>query len=111
MADPHPRLPKDERLPSRRLRGANTAGFRMSAAVLAVSLVAGWSARCLAAVPDPCFRPSPGSRVVEPRDLRSRNGVLRLDLTIHNHREAGDIATCSTMALNPRLCGCTPATC
>jgi len=32
---------------------------------------------------------------VEPRDLRSRNGVLRLDLTIHNHREAdGSVRYC-----------------
>ena len=32
---------------------------------------------------DPCGRPSPGSPVPEPRDLRSRDGVLNLDLSIH----------------------------
>ena len=50
-----------------------------------------------AAVPsrDPCFRPSPGSTVMEPRDLRSRHGVLRLNLTIHNYQEAdGSVRYC-----------------
>lgn len=32
---------------------------------------------------DPCGRPSPGSPVPEPRDLRSHDGVLNLDLSIH----------------------------
>ena len=32
-----------------------------------------------------CPRPVPGSVVPEPRDLRSRNGVLRLDLAIRNY--------------------------
>lgn len=32
-----------------------------------------------------CTRPSPGSTVPEPKDLRSRNGVLKVDLTIHNY--------------------------
>ena len=36
---------------------------------------------------DPCPRPLPGSAVAEPEDLRSRNGVLRLDLEIHNSRQ------------------------
>lgn len=43
-----------------------------------------------AAVPvspsDPCSRPPPGGAVPEPEDLRSRNGVLNLDLAIHNYR-------------------------
>ena len=34
-----------------------------------------------------CHRPSVGSIVPEPEDLRSRNGVLKVDLAIHN--EAG----------------------
>jgi FtsP/CotA-like multicopper oxidase with cupredoxin domain len=37
---------------------------------------------------DPCPRPPPGSAVAEPEDLRSRNGVLRLDLTLRNFNEA-----------------------
>src|ERR1700684_902565 len=35
-----------------------------------------------------CVRPSPGSAVPEPEDLRSRNGVLKVDLTIHNYAQA-----------------------
>ena len=37
---------------------------------------------------DICRRPSPGGVVPEPADLRSRNGVLKVDLTIHNFTEA-----------------------
>ena len=35
-----------------------------------------------------CPRPAPGSSVSEPEDLRSRNGVLKVDLTIHDYKEA-----------------------
>ncbi len=38
--------------------------------------------------PDLCPRPLPGSPVPEPEDLRSQNGVLKLDLTIRNYHEA-----------------------
>jgi FtsP/CotA-like multicopper oxidase with cupredoxin domain len=34
-----------------------------------------------------CDRPSPGSAVTEPADLRSKNGVLKVDLTIHNYAQ------------------------
>jgi len=34
-----------------------------------------------------CQRPSAGSSVTEPEDLRSRNGVLNIDLTIQNYTE------------------------
>jgi FtsP/CotA-like multicopper oxidase with cupredoxin domain len=34
-----------------------------------------------------CPRPSPGSIVSEPADLRSRNGVLKLELTAHNAKQ------------------------
>jgi FtsP/CotA-like multicopper oxidase with cupredoxin domain len=48
---------------------------------------------------DPCPRPAAGSAVPEPRDLRSRNGVLRLDLTMRNHREPdGSIRYCYLLA-------------
>lgn len=41
------------------------------------------------------MRPAPGSAVAEPRDLRSRQGVLRLSLTIHNYQEAdGSVRYC-----------------
>jgi FtsP/CotA-like multicopper oxidase with cupredoxin domain len=36
---------------------------------------------------DPCPRPAAGSAVPEPKDLRSVQGILELDLTIHNVRE------------------------
>src|ERR1700685_4510987 len=34
-----------------------------------------------------CPRPAIGSEVPEPADLRSENGVLKVDLTIYNHAE------------------------
>ncbi|HEX4003400.1 MAG TPA: multicopper oxidase domain-containing protein [Candidatus Acidoferrales bacterium] len=36
---------------------------------------------------DVCTRPSAGSVVEEPADLRSHHGVLRVELTIHDHAE------------------------
>jgi len=39
------------------------------------------------AAQDPCPRPTPGSAVAEPEDLRSANGVLRVDLTVRNVTE------------------------
>src|SRR3984885_11491449 len=36
---------------------------------------------------DACPRPSAGSVVPDPRDLRSRHGVLQLDLTVRNYRD------------------------
>jgi FtsP/CotA-like multicopper oxidase with cupredoxin domain len=38
---------------------------------------------------DFCPRPAQGSDVPEPEDLRSRNGVLRVDLTVRNREETG----------------------
>src|SRR5579862_7139892 len=35
-----------------------------------------------------CSRPAPGSSVVEPAQLRSRDGVLRVDLTLRDERES-----------------------
>jgi FtsP/CotA-like multicopper oxidase with cupredoxin domain len=41
--------------------------------------------------PDPprglCYRPAPGSPVLEPQDLRSHDGVLRVDLAMHDQRQ------------------------
>jgi FtsP/CotA-like multicopper oxidase with cupredoxin domain len=34
---------------------------------------------------NPCPRPAVGSQVPEPEDLRSQNGVLQVDLTVHNY--------------------------
>jgi FtsP/CotA-like multicopper oxidase with cupredoxin domain len=36
---------------------------------------------------DPCPRPAPGSIAAEPEDLRSQNGVLRVELTFRNIAE------------------------
>jgi FtsP/CotA-like multicopper oxidase with cupredoxin domain len=51
-------------------------------------------------VPDDfCPRPAPGSVIPEPKDLRSRNGVLQVDLTIRNHRETdGSVRYCYMLA-------------
>jgi FtsP/CotA-like multicopper oxidase with cupredoxin domain len=44
---------------------------------------------------DWCPRPAPGSVVQQPKDLRSRNGVLKLDLTIHDFKEKdGSVRYC-----------------
>jgi FtsP/CotA-like multicopper oxidase with cupredoxin domain len=43
----------------------------------------------------PCLRPLPGSAVMEPEDLRSHNGVLKVELTAYNAREKdGSIRYC-----------------
>jgi FtsP/CotA-like multicopper oxidase with cupredoxin domain len=48
--------------------------------------------------PDPCTRPAAGSTVADPQDLRSRDGILEVNLAIHNHREAdGSIRYCYTL--------------
>jgi FtsP/CotA-like multicopper oxidase with cupredoxin domain len=52
-----------------------------------------------AASGDSCSRPAPGSVVPEPEDLRSRNGVLQIDLTVRNHRESdGTVRYCYVLA-------------
>lgn len=44
---------------------------------------------------EPCPRPAVSSVVSEPADLRSENGVLRVDLTVHNSKQAdGSIRYC-----------------
>lgn len=82
----------------------------------AALLLAGWIAPCTAfaaqAAPHgPCPRPSPGSVVREPEDVRSRDGVLKLDLSLHNDWESGasvrycyllpDGAEAPTLRVNP----------
>jgi FtsP/CotA-like multicopper oxidase with cupredoxin domain len=37
--------------------------------------------------PDPCPRPAQRSEVQEPTDLRSQDGVLQVDLAVHNFKE------------------------
>jgi FtsP/CotA-like multicopper oxidase with cupredoxin domain len=60
---------------------------------------------------DSCPRPSAGSAVPEPQDLRSQNGVLKVDLTIHNFTDqsgstrycyiSADGSQSPTLRLNP----------
>ena len=55
------------------------------------------SARELAS--DPCARPPVGSAVSDPAELRSSDGVLSLELSVRNHREAdGSIRYCYVTA-------------
>ena len=56
---------------------------------LASTVSAQWHVElCAKEVPaGTCSRPAPGSVVPEPEDLRSQNGVLNVDLTIHNYAE------------------------
>jgi len=46
------------------------------------------TARAEGGAHDPCNRAAPGSAVPEPRDLRSDHGVLKVDLSVHDFREA-----------------------
>ena len=48
-----------------------------------------------AAEAEPCPRPAPGSTVAEPEDLRSHDGVLKVDLAIRNSRQSdGTVRYC-----------------
>jgi FtsP/CotA-like multicopper oxidase with cupredoxin domain len=65
--------------------------------LLSLSLGFAQSAAALYAkgAPETCPRPSLGSVVSEPVDLRSRNGVLKVELTIHNAKQSdGSIRYC-----------------
>ncbi|MGP0072413.1 MAG: multicopper oxidase family protein [Bryobacteraceae bacterium] len=60
-----------------------------------IVLIALVSVICLAKEPaNTCNRPSPGSVVPEPEDLRSRDGVLKVDLTIRNTEVDGSTRYC-----------------
>jgi FtsP/CotA-like multicopper oxidase with cupredoxin domain len=49
--------------------------------------------------PDPCTRPAAGSVVQEPWDLRSQDGILKLDLSIHDYKEQdGSVRYCYLLA-------------
>ena len=71
--------------------------FRSISATIAVLFLAAAPRllRASASSGDVCPRPSSGSVVGEPADLRSKDGVLRVDLTARNVREAdGRIRYC-----------------
>ena len=62
-------------------------------------ILAPWELLAQSAPEGACQRPSVGSAVPEPEDLRSRNGELRVDLEIHNYTEAdGSVTYCYTTA-------------
>jgi FtsP/CotA-like multicopper oxidase with cupredoxin domain len=66
-----------------------------------MTVALGLSGRALAdtLAHDGCPRPGPGSVVAEPKDLRSRNGVLGLDLTIRDFKEKdGSVRYCYLQA-------------
>jgi FtsP/CotA-like multicopper oxidase with cupredoxin domain len=61
-----------------------TVAFGLSGRAVARDLTRDW-----------CPRPAPGSVVPEPKDLRSHDGVLKLDLTIHDFKEKdGSVRYC-----------------
>jgi len=68
------------------------AGLQFIALLIFANCSTAWAgplspAAAPAAPVDLCPRPLPGSAVPEPEDLRSINGVLKLDLAIHNYRQ------------------------
>lgn len=68
---------------------------RFPSFLLLLCLLVPTLARAADAAPDPCTRPAPGSLVQEPKDLRSVKGVLELDLSIHDYKEAdGSVRYC-----------------
>jgi FtsP/CotA-like multicopper oxidase with cupredoxin domain len=74
------------------LRGtAESGGAQRLSAGLVVFFAMWLASNGLAREPedtqDPCRRPEPGSAVPQPADLRSRDGVLQLDLAIYNHKQ------------------------
>jgi FtsP/CotA-like multicopper oxidase with cupredoxin domain len=60
------------------------AALALSAALIGMMA----TARAEGSAHDPCGRAAPGSTVPEPRDLRSDHGVLNVDLSVHDFREA-----------------------
>ena len=67
-----------------------------------IVLIALLSVICLAKDPpgNTCNRPAPGSVVPEPEDLRSHDGVLKVDLTIRNTEVNGATRYCYVDANN-----------
>jgi FtsP/CotA-like multicopper oxidase with cupredoxin domain len=72
-------------------RGVNRGGIarRLSVGAYLLAICLGSSGSSQAGDPpiDFCERPEPGSVVPEPPELRSHDGVLEVDLTIHNQRQ------------------------
>jgi FtsP/CotA-like multicopper oxidase with cupredoxin domain len=60
-----------------------------SLCVLAACLTSVSLAQEPAPASDPCRRPEPGSAVAEPQDLRSADGILKVDLALYNSKQPG----------------------
>src|SRR5580658_1961018 len=89
-----------------------SAHLRRAAPVLLALLAAAWAAPLQAqpgapaGIEDGCPRPPPGSVVSQPRDLESRDGVLKVDLRIRSYRSPdGSVRYCylSADAQSPTL--------
>lgn len=81
----------------RRIRQNPAAKGFSAGAVFGLALCLGPSslAQNPAAPLNACQRPEPGSAVQEPQDLRSQDGVLQVDLSIHNQKEPdGSVRYC-----------------
>jgi len=82
-------------------RGALWGGLgAVLAGLFALAFWAGAAAlaNTAAVVSDPCVRPPVGSEVPEPANLRSVDGVLRVELSIHSHQEPdGTVQYCYTL--------------
>jgi FtsP/CotA-like multicopper oxidase with cupredoxin domain len=75
------------------------AFWLLTAALTAWTVSPATSQAAQASPRDFCARPSPGSVVLEPEDLRSRQGVLQVDLAVRNHRESdGSVRYCYMLA-------------
>jgi FtsP/CotA-like multicopper oxidase with cupredoxin domain len=79
--------------------------FRSPISMLQKLIIVAFASLCFASAPsilyaqnlanNPCPRPAIGSAVPEPEDLRSQNGILKVDLTIRDYAEAsGTIRYC-----------------
>ena len=55
---------------------------------MALSIISGIGAFAQSAPREACPRPAAGSAVPEPEDLRSENGVLKVELTYRSSLEA-----------------------
>jgi FtsP/CotA-like multicopper oxidase with cupredoxin domain len=74
------------------------AALRLVIIGLPLLLLSGW-AHAAAGAPDWCPRPTAGSAVPAPRDLRSSGGILRVDLTIRSYADAaGSMRYCYLLA-------------
>ena len=62
--------------------------WRRTAGLAGAREDAGGSGVALSSAEEPCPRPAVGAVVEQPEDLRSKDGVLRVELVVRSHREA-----------------------